>query len=61
VTKGLDLAQTKLTPYLARQISEKISSRVAECTRLILIMDEFGGDLRALDQRVEKHGKDTRI
>jgi hypothetical protein len=26
-----------LSPYLARQMSEEISSRVAECTRLILV------------------------
>jgi hypothetical protein len=35
---NFDQAQTKpKAPYLARQISEEISSRVAECTRLILI------------------------
>jgi hypothetical protein len=42
-------------------MSEEISSRVVECTRLILVKDGFGGDLGALDQKVEEHGKDTRI
>jgi hypothetical protein len=32
-----------------------------ECTRLILVKDGFGGDLGALDQRAEEHGKDIRI
>jgi hypothetical protein len=42
-------------------VSEEISSRVAECTRLILVKDGFGGDLGALDQCVEEHRKVTRI
>jgi hypothetical protein len=34
---------------------------VAESTRLILVKDGFGGDRGALDEKVEEHGKDTRI
>jgi hypothetical protein len=41
-------------------MSEEISSRVAECTCLILVKDGFGGDLGALDQWVDKCRKDTR-
>jgi hypothetical protein len=37
VIKSLDQAQTKPSPYLARQVSEDFSSRVVECTRLILV------------------------
>jgi hypothetical protein len=37
-------------PYLARQMLEEISSRVAECTRLILVKNGFGEDLGALDR-----------
>jgi hypothetical protein len=37
VIKGLDLALTKPSPYLAHHMSEDFSSRVAECTRLILV------------------------
>jgi hypothetical protein len=40
---------------------EEISSRVAECTRLILVKEEFEGDLGALDQWADEHRKDTRI
>jgi hypothetical protein len=43
------------------RLSEEISSRVAECTRLILVKDGFGGDLGALDQCVDEHRKNTRI
>jgi hypothetical protein len=42
-------------------MSEEISSRVAECTRLILFKDGFGGDLGALDRCADEHKKDTRI
>jgi hypothetical protein len=42
-------------------MSEEISSRVAECTCLILVKEGFGGDLGALDRRVDEHRKDTRI
>jgi hypothetical protein len=42
-------------------MSEEISSRVAECTRLILVKDGFGGDVGALDRWADEHGKDTRI
>jgi hypothetical protein len=34
---------------------------VAECTRLILVKDGFGGDLGALDQWADEHRKGTRI
>jgi hypothetical protein len=44
--------------YICRR---KISSRVAECTRLILLKDGFGGDLGALDRCVDECRKDTRI
>jgi hypothetical protein len=37
-------------PYLARQMSEEISSRVVESTRLILVKDGFGGDSGVLDR-----------
>jgi hypothetical protein len=33
----------------------------AECTRLILVYDEFRGDLGMLDQRRDEYGKDTGI
>jgi hypothetical protein len=42
-------------------LSEEISSRVAECTRLILVKDGFGGDLGTLDRWADEHRKDTRI
>jgi hypothetical protein len=42
-------------------MSEEISSRVAECTRLILVKEEFGGDLGALDRWADERRKDTRI
>jgi hypothetical protein len=42
-------------------MSEEISSRVAECTRLILVKDGFGGDLGALDRWADERRKDTRI
>jgi hypothetical protein len=42
-------------------VSEEISSRVADCTRLILLKDGFGGDLGALDRCVDERSKDTRI
>jgi hypothetical protein len=34
---------------------------VAECTRLILVKEEFGGDLEAFDRWADEHRKDTRI
>jgi hypothetical protein len=34
---------------------------VAECTRLILVKDEFGGDLGVLDRWADEHRKDIRI
>jgi hypothetical protein len=37
--------------------SEEFSSRVAECTRLILVKDGFGGDLGALDRLRMNAGK----
>jgi hypothetical protein len=40
---------------------EEISSRVAECPRLILLKDGFGGDLGALDRWVDECMNDTRI
>jgi hypothetical protein len=47
---SFDQAQTKPKyPYLVCQMSEEISSRVAECTRLILVKDGFGGDTRVLE------------
>jgi hypothetical protein len=48
-------------PYLARQMSEGFSSRVAESTRLILVKDGFGGDLGALDRWTDEHRRDTKI
>jgi hypothetical protein len=42
-------------------VSEEISSRVAECTRLILVKDGLGGDLEALDQKADERWKDTGI
>jgi hypothetical protein len=42
-------------------LSEEISNPVAECTRLILVKEEFGGDLGALDRWADKHRKDIRI
>jgi hypothetical protein len=35
---------------LRDRLTEEISSRVAESTRLILVKDGFGGDLGALDR-----------
>jgi hypothetical protein len=49
------------SPYLAHQMSEEFSSRVAESTRLILVKDGFGGDLRALDRWTDEHRRDTKI
>jgi hypothetical protein len=46
---------------LSRDLSEEISSRLTECTRLILVKDGFGGDLEALDRWADEHRKDTRI
>jgi hypothetical protein len=34
---------------------------VAECTRLILVKDGFGGDLGALDRWADERREDTRI
>jgi hypothetical protein len=34
---------------------------VAECTRLILVKDGFGGELGALDRWADECRKDTRI
>jgi hypothetical protein len=48
-------------PYLARQMSEEFSSRVAESTRLVLVKDGFGGDLGALDRWTDERRKDTKI
>jgi hypothetical protein len=45
----------------SRAVSEEISSRVAESTRLILVKDGFGGDLGALDQYADECRKDARI
>jgi hypothetical protein len=42
-------------------VSEEISSRVAECTRLILVKDGFGGGLGALDRWADKNRKYTRV
>jgi hypothetical protein len=42
-------------------LSEKISSRVAESTRLILVKDGFGGDLGALVRCADERRKDARI
>jgi hypothetical protein len=39
-----------VTEEQVRYLSEEISSRVAESTRLILVKDRFGGDLGALDR-----------
>jgi hypothetical protein len=41
-------------------LSEEFSSRVAECTRLILVKDGFGGDLGALDRWADECRKGTR-
>ena len=41
----LDEALTKPCPYLARQMSVEITSRVAESTRLILVKDGVWGIL----------------
>jgi hypothetical protein len=46
---------------LRRDVSEEISSRVAESTRLILVKDGFGGDLGALDRWIDERRKDARI
>jgi hypothetical protein len=45
----------------SRAVSEEISSRVAESTRLILVKDGFGGDLGALDRWTDERRKDTKI
>jgi hypothetical protein len=42
-------------------LSQEISSRVAESTRLILVKDGFGGDLGALDRWIDERRKDARI
>jgi hypothetical protein len=42
-------------------LSEEISSRVVESTRLILVKDGFGGDLRALDRWTDERRKDASI
>jgi hypothetical protein len=42
-------------------VSEKISTRMAECTSLILVKDGFGGDLGAFDRCANEHRKDARI
>jgi hypothetical protein len=42
-------------------VSEEISSRVAESTRLILVKDGFGRDLGALDRWTDERRKDARI
>jgi hypothetical protein len=42
-------------------MSEEISSRVTECTRLILVKEEFRGDLRVLDRWADERRKDIRI
>jgi hypothetical protein len=42
-------------------MSEEISSRVAESTRLILVKDGFGGDLGALDRWSDERRKDVGI
>jgi hypothetical protein len=42
-------------------LSEEISSRVAESTRLILVKDGFGGDLGALDRWSDERRKDAGI
>jgi hypothetical protein len=59
--EGRPSANQTLTPYLARQMSEEFSSRVAESTRLILVKDGFGGDLGALDRWTDGRRKDTMI
>jgi hypothetical protein len=41
-------------------MSEEFSSRVAECTRLILVKNGFGGDLGALDRWADECRKGTR-
>jgi hypothetical protein len=43
------------------KLSEEISSRMAECTRLILVKDGFGGDSGVLDQWTDEHMKNTEI
>jgi hypothetical protein len=45
----------------ATTLSEENSNRVAECTRLILVKDGFGGDLEALDRWTDERRKDARI
>jgi hypothetical protein len=45
----------------SRILSEEISSRVADCTRLMLVKDGFGGDLGALDRWADECRKNTRI
>jgi hypothetical protein len=49
-----------LWPFI-RYMSEEISSRVTECTRLILVKEEFRGDLRVLDRWADERRKDIRI
>jgi hypothetical protein len=48
-------------PYLAHQMSEEISSWVAESTHLILVKDGFGVDLGTLDRCADERRKDARI
>jgi hypothetical protein len=52
---------TNLSSQTRLSLSEEISSRVAECTHLILVKDGFGGDLGALDRCADERRKDTRI
>jgi hypothetical protein len=52
---------TEFTFHLNWQLSEEISSRVAECTRLILVKDGFRGDLGVLDRCADEHRKGARI
>jgi hypothetical protein len=47
--------------YSSLKLSEEISNRVADCTRLILVKDGFGGDLGALDRCADECRKDARI
>jgi hypothetical protein len=54
-------SHTKKPSVTTQKLSEEISSRVAECTRLILVKKEFGGDLGALDRWADEHRKDIRI
>jgi hypothetical protein len=60
VTAGLRPCDL-VVAQLSWRLSEEISSRVAECTRLILVKDGFGGDLGALDRCADEHRKDARI